>query len=96
MPVLKHHDDDGDLSIVAEAGQLLIACNKGHYWIVEAEVHTISGRQDAGIGQSMVGDAADGISAVGDALGEDDSSNSGTVDVLSAFGSAGRRALGME
>lgn len=35
--VLRHHEDDGVLSVFAsDAGELLFACEKGHWWIVEA------------------------------------------------------------
>lgn len=31
-----HTDDDGDLSIFA-SGNILIACNEGHYWLMSAK-----------------------------------------------------------
>lgn len=34
--VLRHTDDDGVLSIFASGDDVLFACSKGHWWIVEA------------------------------------------------------------
>lgn len=34
--ILKHTDDDGDLSIFATGNEILFACKKGHYWVVAA------------------------------------------------------------
>jgi hypothetical protein len=39
-PVFKHQDDDGDLSIFASADVVLLACEHGHYWIIDAKQHT--------------------------------------------------------
>ena len=33
----KHTDDDGDLTMFASGGEVLIACNRGHYWLLKAE-----------------------------------------------------------
>lgn len=33
--VMKHQDDDGDLSIIASGSGLLFACSKGHYWRIQ-------------------------------------------------------------
>lgn len=38
--VLKHTEDDGDLSIFAADDEILIACQKGHFWIVAATKQT--------------------------------------------------------
>jgi hypothetical protein len=35
---LKHVDDDGDLSIFCSSDSILFACNRGHYWTVEAQM----------------------------------------------------------
>jgi hypothetical protein len=40
--MMKHSDDDGDLSVIAGKGQILFACSKGHYWIVEAQEGSVS------------------------------------------------------
>lgn len=34
--VMKHLEDDGDLSIFAKADEILFACKKGHWWLVKA------------------------------------------------------------
>ena len=39
--LLKHSDDDGDLSVIASGGEILIACNRGHYWIVPAAQRSV-------------------------------------------------------
>jgi len=36
-PVFKHQDDDGDLSIFASGDVVLLACEKGHYWVLQAK-----------------------------------------------------------
>jgi hypothetical protein len=42
MPsVLKHHEDEGDLSVFASGNVVLISCSKGgHYWVIDAEQHS--------------------------------------------------------
>ena len=36
--MLKHVEDDGTLSVLANGSQLVFVCNKGgHYWVVEAK-----------------------------------------------------------
>jgi len=45
--VMTHQDDGGDLSVFAGADQILFACNKGHYWILEAAVHEVKHREDS-------------------------------------------------
>jgi hypothetical protein len=37
MVYYKHTDDDGDLSIFASLGEVLIACSKGHYWLLQLQ-----------------------------------------------------------
>jgi hypothetical protein len=39
-PVFKHQDDDGDLSIFASGDLVVLACEHGHYWLVDAKQHT--------------------------------------------------------
>ena len=34
--ILKHTDDDGDLSVFASGTEVLFVCSKGHWWIVDA------------------------------------------------------------
>lgn len=36
-----HTDDGGDLSIFASGNEILIACNKGHYWLLNAKENSI-------------------------------------------------------
>jgi hypothetical protein len=36
-PVFKHQEDDGDLSIFASSDVLVVACEHGHYWVLNAE-----------------------------------------------------------
>jgi hypothetical protein len=39
-PVFKHQDDDGDLSIFASGDVVVLACEHGHYWLVDAKQHS--------------------------------------------------------
>lgn len=34
---MKHSEDSGNLTLFADGDQILIACDKGHYWTLEAE-----------------------------------------------------------
>ena len=34
---MKHSEDSGELTLFADGDQLLIACDKGHYWTLEAK-----------------------------------------------------------
>lgn len=34
---MKHSDDNGDLTFFSDGDQILIACDKGHYWTFEAK-----------------------------------------------------------
>lgn len=34
---MKHSDDDGTLTLFADGNKVLIACNRGHYWIFDAQ-----------------------------------------------------------
>jgi hypothetical protein len=45
----KHTNDDGDLSLFAGDDEILIACSKGHYWILPAKQHKVpaAGREDS-------------------------------------------------
>ena len=36
--VLKHQDDDGDLSVVAQGDDLVFICSKQHYWVVSSSL----------------------------------------------------------
>ena len=36
-PVFKHQEDDGDLSIFASGDVLVVACEHGHYWVLQAK-----------------------------------------------------------
>lgn len=44
---MTHQGDEGELSIFAGAEQVLIACNKGHYWLLEAAVHEVRGSDES-------------------------------------------------
>ena len=37
--MLKHTDDDGDLSVFTSGEEILFACRKGHYWMVTGTPH---------------------------------------------------------
>lgn len=34
--VFQHSDDDGALSVIASGNTVILACEKGHYWILES------------------------------------------------------------
>jgi hypothetical protein len=38
--VFKHQDDDGDLSIFASGDVVILACEHGHYWVLDATEHS--------------------------------------------------------
>jgi hypothetical protein len=38
--VFKHQEDDGDLSIFASGDVVLLACEHGHYWVINAKEHS--------------------------------------------------------
>jgi len=40
---LKHTDDDGELSLFASGNELLIACNRGHFWTLKASQGHVEG-----------------------------------------------------
>jgi hypothetical protein len=35
--VFKHQDDDGTLSVFASGDVVVLSCEHGHYWVLEAE-----------------------------------------------------------
>lgn len=39
-PVYKHQEDNGELSIFTSGDMVLIACEHGHYWVIDAEQHS--------------------------------------------------------
>ena len=52
---MKHADDDGDLSIFAGSGdELLVVCNKGHHWVVQATRVTHASRDSFDVGRDYV------------------------------------------
>ena len=63
--LMKHTENDGDLSIFAKGDQVLIACNKGCYWIFTAKQQRrvgsfkIQGRNRDMIHDKFGSDAAD-------------------------------------
>lgn len=42
--VLKHSEDDGDLSIIATDSAVLVVCSLGHYWEITAKLHNVPKR----------------------------------------------------
>lgn len=38
--VFKHQEDDGDLSIFASGDVVVLACEHGHYWVLDAKEHS--------------------------------------------------------
>ena len=38
--VFTHLEDDGDLSVFAEGDLIVLACEHGHYWVINAEQHS--------------------------------------------------------
>jgi hypothetical protein len=38
--VLKHVDDDGTVSVFASGNVIVLSCDRGHHWVVEAEQQT--------------------------------------------------------
>lgn len=39
-PVFKHQEDDGDVSLFASGDVVLLACEHGHYWVIDAKQHS--------------------------------------------------------
>lgn len=39
---MKHSEDKGSLTFFADGGQILIACDKGHYWMIDAKYGEIA------------------------------------------------------
>ncbi len=39
---MKHSEDKGNLTFFSDGGQILIACDKGHYWMIDAKYGEIS------------------------------------------------------
>ncbi|WP_433663939.1 hypothetical protein ACQPW1_18600 [Nocardia sp. CA-128927] len=40
--VMKHTEDEGDLSLFASGDQILIACSKGYFWVLDASQQLLS------------------------------------------------------
>ena len=38
--VLTHQEDDGELSIFASGEVVVLACEHGHYWVLNAKQHS--------------------------------------------------------
>lgn len=62
--IMKHADDDGDLSVFASRDSLLFACDKGHYWVVGAQQQALTGVE------SPSSDHAGASTATGEGLEE--------------------------
>ena len=45
--MMKHNEDDGDLSVFAGTKGLIFVCEKGHFWILDA---TQQSKSDDGVG----------------------------------------------
>lgn len=43
---MKHSEDKGNLTFFSDGGQILIACDKGHYWLIDAKYGEISPAAD--------------------------------------------------
>ncbi|MCW2622333.1 MAG: hypothetical protein JWL64_1935 [Frankiales bacterium] len=44
--MLKHPDDDGDLSLFASGDEILFACSRGHFWVVSARQMCLPSKQE--------------------------------------------------
>ena len=40
--MLVHAEDDGELSVLAGDNELLVACNRGHYWVLAAQCQQVT------------------------------------------------------
>jgi hypothetical protein len=66
--MLKHPDDDGDLSMFASGDQILFACSRGHFWVLPARQMTLPAqRQDV---VSLVREPADTVDALESRFGD--------------------------
>lgn len=82
--VFRHNDDEGALSVFASGDEILFACSKGHWWIVDAKE---SGKTDqAASRRARQGD-------LGDRLTSDDVK---VRDLTSRFGSGVLKAMKLE
>lgn len=45
--ILKHTDDDQDLSVFASGDELLFTCPRGHYWLLKAGDHRAESSADS-------------------------------------------------
>lgn len=64
--VFRHTEDDGELSVFASKDQVLVACARGHYWLLDAEQHRVSPDADEGRGGDPGGRRAPGRRAIDD------------------------------
>ena len=39
-PVFKHQEDDGNISLFVSGDVVLLACEHGHYWVLDATQHS--------------------------------------------------------
>lgn len=56
--MMKHQEDDGDLSIIAQDDTILIACNQGHYWLIPSQVQQPADHLDAVAAPFLAGSLA--------------------------------------
>lgn len=54
--MFKHNVEDGELSVFAGTDELLFACSKGHYWIIEATQHSVVAGNRESAGSRDLGD----------------------------------------
>jgi hypothetical protein len=61
--VFKHQDDGGNLSIFASGDVVLLACEHGHYWVLDAKQHSSQTVKPA-LEQAMTSDGAEALMRV--------------------------------
>lgn len=69
--MLKHTEDDGELSVFASGEELLFACSKGHAWIVKASAALTIEHGEAKPNRITRGTSHLNISALRDKFGDD-------------------------
>ena len=58
--VLKHQEDEGDLSIFASGDVVLLACEHGHYWVLDAKKHSLESVKPA-LEEALSGEGAQSL-----------------------------------
>lgn len=49
----KHRQDDGSLTVIADDDRIIIACDKGHAWIIEAKMLSVPQQPAADVSLAM-------------------------------------------